>query len=50
MKPYTPEALVRVSRYQNYFPTLPENVKHDIYARMNVLISKEKEYPTSFLR
>ena len=25
MKPYTPEALVRVSRYQNYFPTLPEN-------------------------
>jgi hypothetical protein len=44
MKPYTPEALVRVSRYQNYFPTLPENVKHDIYARMNVLISDEKEY------
>ena len=44
MKPYTPEALVRVSRYQNYFPTLPENVKHDIYARMNVLISEEKEY------
>lgn len=44
MKPYTPEALVRVSRYQNYFPTLTENVKHDIYARMNVLISEEKEY------
>ena len=44
MKPYTPEALVRVSRYQNYFPRLPENVKHDIYARMNVLISDEKEY------
>ena len=44
MKPYTPEALVRVSRYQNFFPTLPENVKHDIYARMNVLISEEKEY------
>ena len=44
MKPYTPEALVRVSRYQNYFPRLPENVKHDIYARMNVLISEEKEY------
>ena len=44
MKPYTPEALVRVSRYQNYFPTLPENVKHDIYARMIVLIFEEKEY------
>ena len=44
MKRYTPEALVRASRYQNYFPTLPENVKHDIYARMNVLISEEKEY------
>ena len=44
MKPYTPEALVRVSRYQNYFPTLPGNVKYDIYARMNILILEEKEY------
>ncbi len=24
MKPYTPEVLVRVSRYQNYFQALPE--------------------------
>ena len=44
MKPYTPEALVRASRYQNYFPTLPENVKLDIYARITVLISEENEY------
>ena len=44
MKAYTPEAMVRVSRYQNYFPTLPEEIKSDIYARMRELIEEEKLY------
>ncbi len=44
MRSYTPEALVGASRYRNYFPTLPENVRNDIIARMNVLISEEREY------
>ena len=44
MKVYTPEAMVRVSRYQNYFPTLPEEIKSDIYARMRELIEEVKVY------
>ncbi len=44
MKAYTPEAMVRVSRYQNYFPTLPEEIKSDIYARLHELIAEEKVY------
>lgn len=44
MKKYTPEALVKVSRYQNYFPTLPTNIKTEICDRMNMLILEEKEY------
>jgi len=44
MKKYTPEKLVAISRYQNYFPTLDALVKHDIYSRMAVLIEEEKEY------
>lgn len=44
MKTYRPEALVSVSRYRNCFPTLPENVQADIYARMAELIQEEKEY------
>ena len=44
MKKYEPKALVAVSRYQNYFPTLPESVQTDIYGRMQELIEEEKEY------
>ncbi len=44
MKQYTPEKLVAVSRYQNYFPTLPVIIQHDVYARMSVLITEEKQY------
>jgi len=44
MKTYRPEALVSVSRYRNYFPTLPENVQADINDRMAELILEEKEY------
>ncbi len=44
MKKYEPEKLVAVSRYQNFFPTLPEDIKKDIYARMAVLIKEEQKY------
>ncbi len=44
MKAYTPEAMVRVSRYQDFFPTLLEEIKSDIYVRMRELIEEEKIY------
>ena len=44
MKKYEPEALVAVSRYQNYFPTLPKDVQRDVYARMRELLEEEKTY------
>lgn len=44
MMQYTPEKLVAVSRYQNYFPTLPNNVQSDIYTRIAELIEEEKYY------
>lgn len=44
MKPYTPEKLVAISRYQNYFPTLPEEVRGEVYGRMDALIKEEAEY------
>ena len=30
---YTPEKLVAISRYQNYFPTLSSEIQSDTYAR-----------------
>ena len=44
MKLYTPEKLVAVSRYQNFFPTLPVEIQRDVYARMSVLLTEEKAY------
>lgn len=44
MKPYKPEALVNISRYQNYFPTLPKNIQQEIYQRMTEVLEEEKEY------
>ena len=44
MKPYTPEKLVAISRYQNYFPTLSEEVRGEVYRRMDALIKEEAEY------
>ncbi len=41
---YTPEKLAAISRYQNYFPTLPAELKNDVYARMRELLEEEKEY------
>ena len=44
MKEYDPVKMVSISRYQNYFPTLSEEIRQDVYARMNELIEEEKEY------
>ncbi len=44
MKKYIPEKMVKISRYQNFFPTLPEELQFDIYARMVELIEEEKYY------
>ncbi len=44
MKKYEPEAMVAISRYQKFFPTLSEEVRQDVYARMRELLKEEKEY------
>ena len=44
MKAYEPTQLVAISRYQNYFPTLPAEIREDVYARMRELIEEEKTY------
>ena len=44
MKEYKPERMVAISRYQNYFPTLPEDIQNDIVRRMEALIAEEKEF------
>ncbi len=44
MKKYEPEALAAVSRYRNYLPTLPEDVRRDVYARMRALLEEEKAF------
>ncbi len=41
---YTAEKLVSDSRYQNHFPTLPEEIQNDTYIRMQALLKEEKEY------
>ena len=44
MKRYIPEKMVAISRYQNYFPGLPAEIRNDVYQRMGELIGEEKEY------
>ena len=44
MKQYSPEKLVAISRYQNYFRTLPVNLQRNVYARLTELIVEEKVY------
>ena len=44
MKAYEPTKLVAISRYQNYFPSLPEEIREDVYARISELIEEEKAY------
>lgn len=43
-KKYEPRALVKISRYQNFFPTLPNKMQDEIYARMAELIEEERQY------
>ncbi len=44
MKQYLPEEMAASGRYQNYLPTLPEEMRKEIYARMAELIEEEREY------
>ena len=44
MKSYTPEKLVAISRYRNYFPTLPAEIRQDVYQRMRELLLEEQQY------
>jgi len=44
MKRYVPEKLVKISRYQNYFPTLPAEIQKDILHRIDELLVEEKQY------
>ena len=44
MKAYEPTKLVAISRYQNYFPSLPAEIREDVCARMRELIEEEKAY------
>ena len=46
MKNYEPKQLVAISRYQNYFPSLPEESREDVYARISELIEEEKPIAT----
>ncbi|MBQ9333292.1 MAG: hypothetical protein IJS12_03055 [Lachnospiraceae bacterium] len=47
MKKYIPEKMVAISRYRNYIPRLPEDIKQDIYDRVNELIEEEAYRITS---
>ena len=44
MKPYESRQLVAISRYRNYFPSLPAEIQKDVYARKSELIEEEKAY------
>ena len=44
MKDYTPQKLAAISRYQNCLPTLPVEIREEIYQRMKTLIQEEKEF------
>ncbi len=42
MKAYTPEHLVKTSRYRKLFPTLPEDVRQDVCRRIQELMMEEQ--------
>ncbi len=44
MKRYKPEKLVAVSRYSVYFPTLPADIRRDVYDRIAELLEEEKRW------
>ena len=39
MKKYEPKQLVAISRYQNYFPSLPEEIRGKVYTRITMRCS-----------
>ena len=41
---YQAEKMVAVSRYQNYFPTLPRDIQKGVYERISELFEEEKQY------
>ena len=41
---YLAEKMVAVSRYQNYFPTLPRDIQKDVHERISELFEEEKQY------
>lgn len=41
---YNPKKMVTVSRYRNYFPTLPSDIQQDILKRIDELIIEEQKY------
>ena len=41
---YTPEKLVSVSRYRNYFPTLEKDAQAEVLARMAELMEEERAF------
>ena len=43
MKEYKPEKLITIIRYRNYIPNLSEDIKRDIYARMQKHGKSEEE-------
>ncbi|MCR4689097.1 MAG: L-2-amino-thiazoline-4-carboxylic acid hydrolase [Saccharofermentans sp.] len=44
MPKYEPRLMVKISRYQNYFPTLPADIQQDVYSRMDELLVEEAQY------
>ena len=44
MKAYTPENLVKISRYRELFPMLPEDVRQDVYRRIQELVMEEQQW------
>ena len=44
MKAYTPENLVKISRYRELFPTLTEDVQQDVYRRIQELVTEEQQW------
>ncbi len=44
MKKYQSKLMAASSRYQKYFPTLPEEIQQAVFSRMDELLTEEKEY------
>jgi len=44
MKKYEPKALISVSRYRKFFPSLPEEIRRDVVSRMKVLLEEERRW------